>query len=293
MLWEIFAILAGVVWAITNILDKYTLSKLVKEPSLNTIAIIVAVGAAVVIFLFHGLSPLSNFNLALALIAGTLESLSIFLYFYAAKLDDISRVLPVWFFDTVFIAIIAAVAINETFSTSKYLGIALMIIGVLLVNIKKLQAPKISRATLIMLLASFLIAISAVITKYLLGFGDYLSILAYTLFGYSFLLAILLYMNFDKVKNLIINKKKGVFVLLLKESLSMFGNVLYIFAASIGPITLVNALSSLQPLFVLLFAVVISIAYPKILYEELKKSSIALKLFGIIFIIISAYLIAS
>jgi hypothetical protein len=46
-------------------------------------------------------------------------------------------------------------------------------------------------------------------------------------------------------------------------------------------VTLVNALASVQPFFVLAFAVALSIFYPKILKEEIGRSAVALKLIAI------------
>lgn len=292
MLWQIIAILSGLVFAVTNVLDKYTLNKLVSDPALNVLSQVIIVGFAVLIAIFHGLVPISLGNLLLALIAGALESLSILLYFHAAKMDEISRVLPVWYFDTVFIAIFAVFLLNEIFAPSTYFGIALLLLGIIIIGMRKIEKPKITKATAIMLAASFIMAISAVIVKYLLGFGDYLSILAYMLFGYTIILLPLLILKFRKVVLLIQKNKKGVAMLVTKESVTVFATALYVFAASMGPITLVNALSSLQPLFLLGFAVVASIFYPKILHEEIRGANLEIKIASIILILLGAYLIA-
>lgn len=292
MLWPIVAILCAAVFAVTNILDKYTVTKLVKDPSLNVLAQFLIVLFAVSIVIIHGLQSLSTINVALGLIAGILDSAAIFLYFNAAKLDEISRVLPMWYLDTIFIAILALFFLNEVFSLSTYLGIVLMLIGVTLIGVKKLKKPKFSKAMALMLLASIFTAVSAVITKYLLGYADYLSVLAYVLFGYALFIAPLFYLNLKKVVQLVEKNRRGLAMLLFKEGLTTFGTLLYIFAASVGPVTLVNALTSTQPLFVLIFATGASVLYPTFLKEELKGSNLLLKFSAVILIIISAYLIA-
>ncbi|HVA83078.1 MAG TPA: DMT family transporter [Candidatus Aquilonibacter sp.] len=292
MLWPIVAVLCAAVFAVTNILDKYTITKLVKDPSLNVLAQFLIVLFAVSIVLIHGLQSLSTINIMLGLIAGILDSAAIFIYFNAAKLDEISRVLPMWYLDTIFIAILALFFLNEVFSISTYMGIVLMLIGVTLISIKKLERPKFSRAMALMLLASIFTAIAAVITKYLLGYADYLSVLTYVLFGYALFLLPLFYLNFEKVKLLIEKNRRGLVMLIFKEGITTFATLLYIFAASVGPVTLVNALTSTQPLFVLVFATLISAIYPKFLKEELKGSNLILKFIAVILIIVSAYLIA-
>jgi drug/metabolite transporter (DMT)-like permease len=56
-------------------------------------------------------------------------------------------------------------------------------------------------------------------------------------------------------------------------------------------VTLVAALSSVQPFFVLLIAVVLSVFYPKILKEEIGKSAVLLKAVAILVMFAGAVLI--
>jgi hypothetical protein len=69
---------------------------------------------------------------------------------------------------------------------------------------------------------------------------------------------------------------------------------LFIFtiAVSLGPVTLVNSLGALQPLFVLAIAVVFSNFFPHILKEEVDRHTIALKLVAIALMIIGTVLVA-
>jgi len=75
------------------------------------------------------------------------------------------------------------------------------------------------------------------------------------------------------------------------ESLNLLGVLFITIATSIGYVTLVNALSSIQPFFVLLFTVLLSIFYPSILKEELSKSIIFLKILAIVLMFSGAILI--
>ncbi|MDE1856422.1 MAG: EamA family transporter, partial [Candidatus Micrarchaeota archaeon] len=122
-LWEEFAILAAAIWAISNIMDKYTLTKLVKAATINEISLFVIVFIAVLLGIFNGFAALSIVNFALALFAGLLEALAIFFYFYAAKFDEISRIAPVFAMDTLFVAVIAVFTLREVFSLPIYVGI--------------------------------------------------------------------------------------------------------------------------------------------------------------------------
>ncbi|PIU98265.1 hypothetical protein COS61_02340, partial [Candidatus Wolfebacteria bacterium CG03_land_8_20_14_0_80_40_12] len=84
--------------------------------------------------------------------------------------------------------------------------------------------------------------------------------------------------------------KKVIGVISLAEILNLVGKVFITIAIATGYVTLVNALSSVQPFFVLLFAVILSIFYPSIIKEELNKPIIVQKLVAIILMFIGAIL---
>jgi drug/metabolite transporter (DMT)-like permease len=62
-------------------------------------------------------------------------------------------------------------------------------------------------------------------------------------------------------------------------------------AVSLGPVTLVTALSSLQPFFVLVFALLLSRFLPGVLKEETGRSTVFLKLASIALMFAGAVLI--
>jgi len=73
--------------------------------------------------------------------------------------------------------------------------------------------------------------------------------------------------------------------------IALFGILFSIIATSISYVTLVNALSSVQPFFVLLFTVLLSIFFPHIIKEEINKSIMFLKVLAIILMFIGVILV--
>ena len=135
----------------------------------------------------------------------------------------------------------------------------------------------------LMILASFCSAIGQVITKYLLNFADYWTIFSYIRIGTFFILIPIFYLYFkDLISTVKKHGKRVIIVVSFNEILSLGAVILSIIAASIGYITLVNALSAIQPFFVLILTIIISIFFPKILKEEIKKSAISQKLIAIV-----------
>ncbi len=294
MSWILFSILAALIWAIVNIIDKYVLSKLVSRPIIPVIIMgFIGLIASLLVFIFLGLQHLSVGNIFLALISGSLYVLMTFFYFRAVKIEEISKVIPLFYLTPVFILFIAALFLCEIFTPIKYFGIILLIVGAILISTNKPFSLSFNKAFWFMILSSLSLAVNQVITKYLLGFADFWTIFAYIRIGAFMALVPAIATNIDSFKTLYQEKKLRPFGFMsLSESLNLFGVLSITIATAIGSVTLVNALSSVQLFFVLLFTVLISIFYPQILKEEIGKSTVLLKSIAIAIMFIGAFLIS-
>ncbi len=291
-LWVLLSILASLMWTLSNIIDKYVLTKWVKSPFVNSIIMcIVGLLASLIVYLFQGFSPLSYFNILLAFIAGTLYIVANLLYFKAVRIEEISKVAPLFFLSSLFVVIMAAVFLGEVFTPIKYLGISLLIIGAVLISSKNLKFS-FGKALWIMVLSSLSLAFYSVIIKYLLGFADFWTVFSYAKIGAVFILIPVFYFGVSHLRSSTREHgKKVVGAIAVSEIITVIGILLVTAAASIGYITLVNAIGSLQPFFVLAFAVALSIFYPKILKEVIGKSAVALKLIAIAMMFVGVVLI--
>lgn len=294
MSWILFSILAAFIWAIVNIIDKYILSKLVDRPIIPVIIMgFIGLVAGLLVFIFLGFQQLSISNIFLALISGFLYVLMTFFYFRAVKIEEISKLIPLFYLTPVFILFIAGLFLGEIFTPIKYFGIILLIVGAILISTNKPFSLSFNKAFWFMILSSLSLAINQVITKYLLGFADFWTIFAYIRIGAFVALVPAIVANVDNFKILYQEKKLRPFVFMsLSESLNLLGVLSITIATATGFVTLVNALSSVQPFFVLLFTVLISILYPQILKEEIKKSIILLKSLAIAIMFIGVLLIS-
>ncbi len=294
MSWILFSILAALVWAIVNTADKFVLTKIVKKPIVPVMIMgLIGFIIGVVIYFIRGFSEVSNFNIFLALVAAIFYVLTIMLYFKAAKLEEISRVVPLAYLTPLFILIFAAFFLDEKLTFVKIIGILLLVGGAILISFKDSLKLSFGKAFWLMVLSAITLAINSVIAKYLLEFADYWTVFAYTRgFGVTVALLPFFYLNFsDLVITVKENGKKVIGLISLNESLRQSGGLFITIAASLGSVTLVNALASLQPFFVLIFMVILSIFYSHILKEEIGKSALLLKIISIILILIGAFLI--
>ncbi len=293
MLWVLFSIAAALIWAVTNIIDKYVLVKWVKNPIVPAIILgIVGVLTTIIIYLLQGFQPLSSLNIALALFSGIPLMLITVFYFKAAKIEEISRVVPLFYLAPLFILILGAIFLGEVFKPLQYLGIFLLIIGAITISTKNFKKIRITKASLLMTLAALMISIWAIITKHLLNYADFWTIFSYTRIGTIFILIPMLCFSYpDLVSTTKKHGRKAISIIFLNQSLVIIGSILITVATAIGYVTLVNALVSVQAFFVLLFTIILGISYPKILKEDIKKSIIITKLIAIVLMFTGVLLI--
>lgn len=294
MTWILFSILTALFWASGNIIDKFVFTRWVVKPIIPVIILgIFGLLASLIIYLTQGFVGLSSANILLGVLAGIFFVLSDLFYFKAVKIEEISRVIPLFYLMNFFILFLAFIFLGEILTPIKYLGIFFLAIGAILVSQKDSINFKFNKAFWFMVLASGMIAASTVITKYLLNFADYWTIFSYTR-GIGAMMALLpiIYLNFnDLINEARKNGKKAIGMMSVSQLLNVLGGLSITLAISAGSVTLVNALASIQPFIVLVFALVISIFYPAIFKEDLKKANIFIKVLAIVLIFVGVVLI--
>ena len=293
MLWVILSISAALCWAVVNVVDKYVLTKWVRKPIVPVMTLgIVGLAASLLVYLFHGFSELSYINIFLTLVAGVLYILTAVFYFKAVKIEEISRVVPLFYLGPIFVLLLAALFLGEIFTPIKYLGIFLLVIGALLISSKNFLKLSFGKSFWFMILAVISGSIGVILTKYLLNFADFWTIFSYTRIGAIFPLIPIFYFGFPELVSTVKEHgKKVIAVMSLNHTLNFVAVLLITIAISIGYVTLISGLSSIQPFFILLFVVILSTFYPKILKEEITRQTMALKLLAIIIMFIGAVLI--
>jgi drug/metabolite transporter (DMT)-like permease len=291
MSWVTFTLLAVFLWSLASIVDKYTISRYVKKP-LVMLALypFYSLIFALLIFFFHGITIPPSDVLILSLLAGILYFLMLFFYMKSLSFEEVSRVSSLFSLNLIFTLIFSMVFLGELFPSEKYLGILLVLLGSFLISTRKTTKIKISGALFFMTFASALGAVYCVMQKIILNQIDYPSAFVLVRLG-SILLTPILFSQFIHL-NKIIKKTPNVFVYLsFSEILNLFGVYLIVIAYSLGPVSLVSALSEIQPLVVLFMALLLGTFRPKILKEELKSSIISLKIISIFMIVAGAVLI--
>jgi len=293
MLWVVFSVLAALAWAAANLIDKFTMTKWTKNPFLPILVQGFIVFALIpVIFVFNGFSFLSYQNIFLAFTAGILYGVANFAYFEVLRSEEVSKVIPLLYLDTVFLLFFASFFLSEYFTFEKYLGVFLLVSGAILISLGDIKKVNFGKALILIIFGAVLYALHSVIIKYLLGFADVWTVFSYSKAGMLLVLIPVCWKFFPELISMVKEHgKKSVFVMGVSEFLGVLGYCLLVFAFSLGPVTLVNALASVQPFFVLLFTVLFSLFFPRILSEGLNRQAIMLKLIAMIFMFAGAVLV--
>ncbi|MET0011835.1 EamA family transporter [Dehalococcoides mccartyi] len=273
MSWFFAALLATALLGVVNILDGHLLQK--RFPSLK--AFILPVGLLMVsynlplalVFPFAEGTPPDI--ILLAVTAGLLRAFSVYIMLFALKTEEVSRVIPIYYSYPIFVSLMAVPLLGESIGLLRWLAILAVVGGVILVSARKNgngRPFRLGRTTVLLILAGLLISGSDVINKHVLEVITFWN--SYWISGVClalFLLAVSFRRSvFAELKGLA--KPLLCYSLIVLDELFLFGGMLLLlWAIQHGPISLVSAISSTRPLFVLVYAFVLLRLIPGFLLE--------------------------
>ncbi len=286
MSWLLFTLLAVNLWVVSNIIDKNVVSKRIRS-----VIIPIIIGgfgnilyAAFAFLIFGATFSFEGF------ILGIIYVLVILLYYKALRLEEASRVIAFFGLVPIFVSVIAYFLLGEQFGSIKYIGILLVVFGAILISVKKRYRISISKALHVMLLMVIFYAVYSIAMKYSVDAGGFVSIFAGMQLG-GFLCGFSLL--FPYRRELVKLKAKTISLVLISQLFGVAGLLSFIYAVSLGPITLISAIENIQPVFVLLYVTILTILKPHIIEEEISKGPLLLKAVAIIVIVIGAYLVGT
>ncbi|MBU2560831.1 MAG: DMT family transporter [Nanoarchaeota archaeon] len=291
MAWVILALFAAVIATVVNIADKFIVSNKLKNPVLATIFS----GAGN--FLLFIIASLAFGDLSLpfgvilvAIFAGILYNLAIWLYYLAMSKEEVSRCIPIFSMTPVFVLPIAFFMFGERFSVLTYLGIALMVVGAVVLSIKRsARRFRFSSAILIALGATLLVALRNVVTKHYTLQASMWSLFFWISVGGIIVSLALMAVYRPRIRR---SEFKGAGYLVIVGMLTAVSFFAFTAAISRGSVSLVSAFMEVQPLLVFFAATALSMAYPMMLKEKITRAVLVQKALAIVMIIIGAFIIA-
>jgi uncharacterized membrane protein len=291
--WFYFALLSSVLISGVNIIDKILISDY-KIPPLVYVLVISATSLMPLVTLaFFHLTPLPLGILAFTILVGFVRIYYTLPYFKALMVEEVSRVIPLLQLTPVFVLILSSVVLHEALRPQDYVAFGLLVLGGTLFAIRLTKGIRVSLAFYLMILASFLLALYSVALKYLFSVQDF-----YTIFIWVQIAGFITFFQFipfrpfrsSLVTTYKITSRQIGIIIVAEQAVAYVSVFAYNYAIAHGPITLISSVGATQPLFVLLFATILSYRFPRVLREELTRMDVALKVLGLIAIFAGTYL---
>jgi transporter family protein len=280
-MWLFFAFLAPMFYGVANVFDNFLINKNFKNPAtLVFYASMFSIIFVPLLSFFYKLSwpPIST--LPVFCILGFINVAYLYPYYKGLQFDDTSTAVSFFSLSRIFIPIWAFCIIGEKLSLEEYLGVALIMVGSILLSLKgSLRDIKLSKALFYILLAAFIISFEGVLLKYLFNQGVSVGdgVAGEMLASAAMVLVLLLHkqtrsdirLNFSKFKKLIpafFFEEGATFVAFFTGS----------YALAIAPVSLVKSITIFSPFFVLLYAKLVGKKYPAF-FNEQKGFGVTLK----------------
>jgi len=228
------------------------------------------------------------------ILLGSFLSIGIYIYMRALQIEEVSRVIPLIYLEPLFVTLIAFFITKEVFSTQKYVGIVVLVISSILISYTPGRKKRFSPALMLILLFDVIYAVYAVVLKYLMPLFNVPSIVFWT--SLSFLVTVPILLSVRSIRNVFISDfkslKRKAWILRLMGMITYWGGLIPFYTAvSLGPISLISAVSSVQPFFVLIFSLFLSLFFPHIIKERFDKSTLGTKLIATCLLFIGNWLV--
>jgi len=290
MSWVNTAILSAAIMGVVNILDSHLLSR--RVPGLR--AFLIPVGVIHLIFgsILFALFPLPAgtdiWPILVALISAVLRTAAVIIMLYSLKKEEVSRVIPVVYTYPIFVAVIAVPVLGESLQCLEWLAIIIVVAGAVMVSLKKSPSGAISWQSQLGLLfiSSLLFATADVASKYALAYISFWNMFSFTTFCISGIF-LLVSVRPHIVRQLINMERRSstMSLLALNEILAISAAMLTFWALDRGPVSLVSTITSSRPMFVLIFALILSRLSPMFLEWDSDRGILALRLIATAMII--------
>lgn len=299
MNWFLIAMLAPLLWSITNFIDKLLVSRYFKG---NVGAMMVFSGligffisAIILIFnfssLFFGLQPI-----LILIISGVIYVFSLLPYIFALDKEDTSLVVPLFQLIPIFSLLLGMIFLNEFLTHNQLIGGGIIILGAILISLdfdnKKISIKK--NILVLMGVSSFGVAVYSLLFK--LGTGSLNYFIASFWFYIGMGLAgfsLLFYSPYRKqfLQVFKTNSKPVISLNFINEILNISAVVIINFALILGPMALVWVVNGLQPIFVFIIGFILTLTVPHIIKEKIYRKHLIQKFVAILMVVIGAIIL--
>lgn len=293
MLGILMAFLSPMAYAGSNIFDAFVAGKVFKK--ITTVIFYAGITncLGIPILLCFGMPKLMTWEVFPYFFLYMLfEVLYMIPYYMALKRIDTSLVAALFSLAQVFLPILAYYMVNEKLAPLQYLGFSIVIFFNVVLNLEPTKKFKINMGFWLMLIASILVVIQAVLLKRVLVSFDWISTSFYSILVFNLLIAGMLLLPKWR-KDIVCSfpdyiKRWKMFGMM--EVCDRVGSMTMIFALSLTPVVIVDTIGAVQPIFVLLYGYILYKLFGNKFKEDISQKLLIKKFVCFIFIIIGVAL---
>ncbi|MCB1529452.1 MAG: EamA family transporter [Rhodospirillales bacterium] len=300
MSWILLSCIPPFLWACNNLMDEY----LAKSTFAGSGALLIYASAVFEIFAaasFYVFVPhvieVNLFPAFMMMGLGFLLTSSFLPYIYALQEDNAGNAVPIYQTIPVFVFILALVFLGET-ATFLQAGEALLIVSASIMVGYDFQKKAINKkAVLLMLLASMIIAVFMVLSKFFIVQYSW-QIFAFWSWIGSSLGSTFLVLSVPSWRGKALEIARGksrfvFFIFLIQVLLQSVAMAVWYKAASVGPsVALVQTIGGVQPAFILILSLLAGLFSSSIFPRKALDGPLLFKFVMISFIILGVYLLS-
>jgi multidrug transporter EmrE-like cation transporter len=221
-------------------------------------------------------------DIAVMIGSGVMYMGAMLFYLKAIQSEEASVVAPLFQTSTLFTFLLGYLVLGETLQWINAAGAVLIIIGALVLSLNKsFRFRKVKGRTLaLMLLCTFILALSSVLFKFFAVQSDFWSTTFWTYVGEAlFGVGILAIPRYFKQFRLLLKTNTAALLGVngANELINLGGGLGIRFASLFAPVVLVSAISSTTTLFVFIFGVLLTVFLPKLGREDLSRANLIQK----------------
>ena len=293
MTWVVAVLISTTLFALVTILDKRLIAHLFPSAqSFNVAFGLLQVPIAAL--LFAVVVPTVGFDggagIPWAIASGLLWAGGITLFFHGLRLEEVSRATPIQMTAPIFTALLAVTFLGESLNGLQWAAIGMVVLGGATVTVRpELGWFRIAnrRALVILLGASFVMGVAFVVSK---EATNQMNVWAIQAFRAAAMGAGVLALQgrrtaFREAREMLSDRRAMGTLVLTEGIIAPIAAFMFVLALSLGPVSLVSAVSSSRPLLVLAASAALSTPYWNVLGEPLDRRTLGVKLASTVLIV--------
>lgn len=274
--------LCPIAWAIGGAILKFMRSNFLDEPGAYLVFTVPSVLLSLVLIFFEPFIYPGIRTMLICIGAGLAGVISYYLFIASLKHEELSRVIILYAVNPIFVLSIAFFFLGEVLGVRDYIAFALIISGSLMICMNRgSKFFRLSRGMAMVLFSSFFGAVHNVLLK-TVAEANFTTIMLMREAGIAAaIIAVAAFSGSVRRAAFRMGRALGARNIILAYTAEFFGLAGVVFAyiaMQAAPVSMVSLIQGLEPLFVILIALVLSRFFPGVIKEEFGKKTITIKI---------------